>query len=380
MSLPEISWCSNCVYPSSSAIPLTFDADGVCSGCRVHRQKKSLDWDSRKKALLREVEPYRGVAGYDCVIGVSGGKDSYFQTHYVINELGLRPLLVTYNGNNYMEDGWHNLLRMKEVFNVDHLIISPAVGMLKKMNRLGFTKTGDMNWHAHCGILTVPMRIAAQFGISLVFWGEHGWTELGGMLSMNDFPEYTLRYRVDQGLRGYDWYDFVGDETEPITQKELEIYKYPTDEEIMNVDLRGLFLGNYDEWDAYKHTELVKKLYGWKESTAPFERTYRRISNLDDKYENGVHDYLKYIKFGYGRATDHACKDIRNGYMTREEAIGMVRKYDHIKPSDLYEWLDYVERDENWFWRVANNFRSPKVWKEIDGKWKKQNLWSDQDT
>ena len=118
-------------------------------------------------------------------------------------------------------------------------------------------------------------------------------------------------------------------------------------------------------------------MYGWKESSTSFERTYRRISNLDDKYENGVHDYLKYIKFGYGRATDHACKDIRNGYMSREEAINMVRKYDHVKPSDLYEWLDYVERDEEWFWGVANSFRSPKVWKENNGKWEKQNLWSD---
>jgi len=377
MDLPEITWCSNCVYPSSSAIPLTFDSEGLCSGCRVHRQKKSLDWDARKKTLLREVEPYRGGAGYDCVIGVSGGKDSYFQTHYIINELGLRPLLVTYNGNNYLEAGWNNLLRMKEVFNVDHLIISPSVGMLKKMNRLGFTKMGDMNWHAHCGILTVPMRTAVQFGVSLVFWGEHGWTDLGGMLSMNDFPEYTLRYRIDQGLRGYDWYDFLGDETELITEKELEIFKYPSDEEIMNVDLRGLFLGNYDEWDAYKHTDLVKRLYGWKESPIPFERTYRRISNLDDKYENGVHDYLKYIKFGYGRATDHACKDIRNGYMSREEAVAMVKKYDHVKPSDLFEWLAYVERDEEWFWRIANSFRSPKVWKENNGEWKKQNVWGD---
>jgi hypothetical protein len=140
--------------------------------------------------------------------------------------------------------------------------------------------------------------------------------------------------------------------------------------------LRGLFVGMYDRWDANAHSKLVKELYGWEESPVPFERTYRRMSNLDDKYENGVHDYLKWIKFGYGRATDHACKDIRTGYMTRAEGIEMVRKYDHVRSSDLYQWLDYVGRNEAWFDRIADGFRSPKVWLQDDsGTWRKRNIW-----
>ncbi len=375
--VPKVRYCTRCVYPSASAVPLTFDANGVCSGCRVHDQKKTIDWDERLKWLIDEVEPYRRSSGYECVIGVSGGKDSYYQVHFVKEKLGLNPLLVTYNGNNYLDAGWRNLMRMKDVFNVDHVIVSPSTDLMIRMNRLAFRMMGDMNWQNHAGIATVPMKTAVQYGIPLVFWGEHGWTDLGGMHSMHDLVEYTARYRKDQLLRGYDWYDMTGDAEEPISEKELECFKYPSDAEVDRVGLRGVFIGNYDPWDANAHVRLVRDRYGWEESPVPFERTYRRFSNLDDRYENGVHDYLKYIKFGYGRGTDHACKDIRSGYMTRAEGIEMVRKYDHVRSSDLYFWLDYVGRDEAWFDTIADTFRSPRVWTKDGGTWIKQNIWDD---
>lgn len=375
LSLPDITWCTRCVYPSSSAVPLSFDENGVCSGCRTHDQKKEIDWDERLKILLEIVAPYRRRTGYECIIPVSGGKDSYYQIHFVIEKLGLRPLLVTYNGNNYTDAGWRNLWRMKEVFKTDHIVISPSVDLLVRMNRLGFVKVGDMNWHAHCGIFTTPIQVAVRYNIPLMFWGEHGWTEVGGMLSRYDFPEFTYRYRVDQGLRGYDWWDFVGDEREPIADHEMECFKYPSDEDIHRTGIRGLYIGNFDSWDANAHTKLVIEKYGWEPMPVPFERTYRRMSNLDDRYENGAHDYLKWVKFGYGRATDHASKDIRAGVMTRDEGVRMVRKYDHVKSSDINFWLSYVNRDEPWFDRIADTFRSPKVWvKDGNGAWHKHTI------
>ena len=373
---PPMSWCKKCLYPISSAVALSMDGEGICSGCRIHEQKKSIDWDRRLELLIDEVEPYRRSSGYECVIGVSGGKDSYYQVHFVKEKLGLNPLLITYNGNNYLDAGWRNLERMKDVFNVDHYIMSPSTSLLVRLNRLGFKMMGDMNWHNHAGIATLPMQFAANLNIPLVFYGEHGWTDLGGMHSMHDFVEYTSRFRKDQQMRGFDWDNMICDEEEIISEKEMEVFKYPSDEQIMQVGLRGLFIGNFDPWDANAHMKLVTEKYDWKESPIPFERTYRRFSNLDDKYENGVHDYLKFIKFGYGRATDHACKDIRGGYMSRERGIEMVAKYDHVKPSDLYEWLEYVDRDEEWFTKIANTFRSPRVWtKNIGGNWIKANLW-----
>ena len=375
LSLPKITWCKKCVYPSSSAVPLEFDNNGYCSGCQTHLEKKDIDWDERLDYLLEIVEPYRKSSGYECIIPVSGGKDSYYQVDFVINKLGLNPLLVTYNGNNYLDEGWKNLMNMTDVFKADHIVIKPNTDLLVRMNRLGFRMMGDMNWHNHSGIFTTPIQVAVNYNIPLMFWGEHGWTEVGGMLSRYDFPEFTFRYRVDQGLRGYDWQDFMCDNEDFIEESELELFKYPSDEDINRVGVRGLYIGNFDPWDVGKNTKMVIEKYGWTPKQTPFERTYRNISNLDDRYENGAHDYLKWVKFGYGRATDHASKDIREGYMSRDEGVEMVKKYDHIKSSDIEYWLKYVDRDMEWFDNIADTFRSKKVWKQDEsGIWHKREI------
>ena len=164
--------------------------------------------------------------------------------------------------------------------------------------------------------------------------------------------------------------------TEQLTSQELLWARYPSDAEIEQVGVRGIFLGNYVPWDGNENAKLAMARYGWEASPEPFDRTYRRISNLDDMHENGVHDYLKYIKFGYGRATDHACKDIRLGMMTREQGIEMVRRYDHVKPRDLQRWLAYVGMTEEEFDRIADTFRDPRVCcKDAEGRWVKGNLW-----
>jgi len=374
----SIRWCTRCVYPSISAVPLEFDEAGVCTGCRMAEMKYRIppeEW-SRRRQLLREIfERYRSPNGstYDCVIAVSGGKDSYFITHLVKHEFGLNPVLVTYNGNNYLSVGWRNVHRMKEVFDLDHVFYSPGVEKLKKLNRLGLKIMGDMNWHAHVGITTLPVRVAAQFKSPLVIWGEHGYTDLSGQFSMNDFPEMSYRDRLEHFARGYEWTYMVG--MEGLTERDLIPYKYPSDQELFDLQLRGIYIGNYVYWEANEHAKMVMEKYGFEVNDEPFDRTYRRMSNLDDMHENGVHDYLKYIKFGYGRCTDHVCKDIRAGRMTRNEGIELVRRYDHVKPRDLNRWLDYVGMTEDEFDRIADTFRDQRVWRWEGGKWVKDNIW-----
>jgi len=370
-----MKYCTKCVYPSASAAPLTFDKNGVCSGCKVSEQKKDINWEGRTKIFKELVNKYKKEDNYDCIIPVSGGKDSYFQTYYITELLGLKPLLVTYHGNNYTKEGEKNLHRMRKIFDVDHIIFRPSKKLLVKMNRLCFKKMGDMNWHAHCGIFTYPIQIAVKFKVPLIIWGEHGFTDLAGMYSMNDFIEMTAKYRLEHAQRGFDWYDMIDDE-EGITEQDLLWAKYPNDKELENNKIRGIYLGNYIEWDSNKQTTLIKEKYGWEEAKQPFDRTYRKMSNLDDMHENGGHDYLKYIKFGYGRASDHACKDIRGGYMTREEGIEMVRKYDHVKPRDLKRWYKYTGMSEEEFDKIADTFRDRRVWwKDKKGNWTKVNIW-----
>ncbi|MDP3157114.1 MAG: N-acetyl sugar amidotransferase [Archangium sp.] len=379
-----VNYCSRCVYPSVAATPLTFDERRVCSGCRASEPKASINWSERFQWLRDIADEYRSNGNYDILIPVSGGKDSYYQTHVAVHELGLKPLLMTYHGNNYLPEGEYNLNRMREVFDCDHVIVRPSISTLVKMNRIGFKLQGDMNWHGHCGIFTTPIQVAVRYKVPLMMWGEHGFLDLGGMYSLNDLVEFTAKFRLEHALRGYDWDDFTdegleklgrGELKEGLREKDLLWAQYPSDDEIDAVGVRGIYLGNFVNWDANPQTKLVMEKYDWKPAEKPFERTYRQMSNLDDMHENGMHDYLKFIKLGYGRGSDHACKDIRAGHMTREQGVEMVRKYDHVKSSDLKRWLSYVGMAEAEFDAVSDTFRDPRVWWIQDGQWWKNNIW-----
>jgi N-acetyl sugar amidotransferase len=378
----KMHYCKYCVYPGSSAVPLAFDENDRCSGCRTASQRQEIDWMVCKKRFEQLIERYRSKDGtnYDCIIPVSGGKDSYFQIHIIKMVYGLNPLLVTYHGNNYTPTGMKNLINMREAFGADHIFFTPSIETLKVLNRLGMRMMGDMNWHAHAGIFTYPIRMAVQHNVPLMIWGEHGFMDLGGMHSYKDMVEFTFRYRHEHCLRGFEWSDFV--ETAPqynekLGKQDILQWIYPTDDEIERVGVRGIYISNYFKWDANEHGPLVVEKYGFKEAEEPFERTYRRMSNLDDMHENGIHDYMKFVKFGYGRATDHVCKDIRAGLMSREDGIRIVRERDHIKSNDLYRWLDYVGWSEEEFDRVADSFRDPRVWWIQDGQWWKDNIWGE---
>lgn len=379
----KMRYCKQCVYPASSAVPLAFGDDGICSGCRSASQRVDIDWDRRKKMFERLIEDYRCKDGsnYDCIIPVSGGKDSYFQIHIIKKVYGLNPLLVTYHGNNYTPTGMKNLLNMREAFDADHIFFTPSIDVLKAMNRLGMQIMGDMNWHAHAGIFTYPIRVAVQQNVPLMIWGEHGFMDLGGMHSYNDLVEFTYRYRHEHCMRGYEWYDILEKAEsfgEKLEKKQLIPWMYPSDEEIERVGVRGIYISNFFKWEANEHGKLMQEKYGFLPAEEPFERTYRTTSNLDDMHENGIHDYMKYIKFGYGRATDHVCKDIRAGILNRDTAIEIVRKMDPIKSKDLQRWLNYVDWTEEKFDAVADSFRDPRVWwKTEDGQWLKDNLWDE---
>ena len=382
-----VRYCKKCVSPEISAVPMGIDDDGICTACRVSEQVSDINWDDRWQNFVDLTNSYKSENNYDIIVPVSGGKDSYYQVHVVTKELGLKPLLVTYYGNNYLPEGEYNLHRMKEVFDCDHIIVHPGVDTLIKMNRLGLKVQGDNNWHAHCGIFTVPIQVAVRYKVPLILWGEHGFMDLGGMYSYNDFVEFTAKHRKEHALRGYDWYDFtdeglenlgMGHVKEGLRPKDLLWAQYPSDDEIDDVDVRGIYLSNFVKWDANDHTKLVIDEYDWRPAQQPFERTYRMMSNLDDMHENGIHDYMKFVKLGYGRGTDHACKDIRGGKMTRDEGIEVVRKYDAVKPyRDLNRFLEYVNMTEEEFDYIADGFRDPRVWRIENGQWVKDNIWGE---
>jgi N-acetyl sugar amidotransferase len=372
-----MKYCGMCLYPEVAVnLDLT---DNVCSACRTAIEFDKMSegfWLQRKNAFEKILSDKKSNLenNYDCIIPVSGGKDSYYQTHKIVTDYGLKPLLVTYHGNNYLPEGDYNRDQMRKVFDADHLVFGPSVEVLKKLNILGFEKMGDMNWHAHCGIFTYPIQIAVKFKIPLIIWGEIAW-DIAGMHDPEDYVEFSAKTRHEHGLRGFEWNSFLGDDNLGLTEKDLKWAQYPSDKEIIEAGVKGLYIGNFFKWDANLHTPLMQELYGWKPAEIPFQRTYRKMSNLDDRYENGAHDLLKFVKFGYGRTTDHASKDIRSGLMSREEGVELVKKYDHVISDDLNYWLDYVGMEKQQFWKKADSFRDPRVWWIEGDNWVKENLW-----
>ena len=165
-------YCTRCVYPEA-AVNIVFDDEGVCSGCRVAEEMRELAgegfWQERRRVFERIVEASRrGGSNWDCIIPVSGGKDSYWQTHLIKKVYGLNPLLVTYHGNNYLPEGQANLDRMRDALGIDHMTFGPSIDTLRKLNLAAFRRMGDMNWHAHAGIKIAPLRIAVQMNIPLM--------------------------------------------------------------------------------------------------------------------------------------------------------------------------------------------------------------------
>ena len=376
--MKKMNYCIKCVYPFAT-VNLNVDDDGICSACKTSESFNELDrsfWEQREKKFKKLISRYLkdNDSNYDCLIPVSGGKDSFYQAHLMAKEYGLKPLLMTYHGNNFLPEGDSNRDLMRHSFDADHIVWGPSVDVLKKLNRVAFKMMGDMNWQNHCGIVTSPIQIAVKFKIPLIIWGETNW-DISGMYDPDDFVEFSARVRHEHDLRGYEWYDMI--KHEGLKEKDMMWAKYPSDEEIIDVGVRGLYIGNFFEWDPNRQTKLIQEKYGWKSAEKPFERTYRKMSNLDDRYENGIHDLMKFVKFGYGRGSDHASKDIRTGYMTREEGVEMVRKYDAVVSSDLYHWLDYVDMTEDEFWSIADTFRDPRVWWIENNKWWKDNIWGE---
>jgi hypothetical protein len=340
-----------------------------------------VKWDRYLK-LINDTLAKSPDREYDLVVGVSGGKDSYFLAHHA-KELGLRPLLVTYYGNNYSAPGDRNLLSMAERFGLDHVIVRPSVSVLRSLNRLGLAIQGDMNWHNHCGIDTVPVREAVRRRIPLIFYGEHGFTDMHGMYKLEDEVELTLRGRVEHSLRGYDWHDFTSDglrqlgwecADEMLNEGHLRWAIYPNDKELTASPVRALYQNFFMNWDGHQNFRLASDVYGWEESDVQFTRTYRTYSNVDDIHENGIHDYLKFIKMGYGRATDHSSKDIRAGRLTRSEAVEIVKSMDHLVPSDLPRWELYTGVPREFFLEYCDSFRDPAVWSVKDSSWSKRDL------
>lgn len=305
-------------------------------------------------------------SAHDCIIPVSGGKDSHFQVQVLTEHYGMNPLLVHFNHVFNAPSGLRNLANLSEKSGRDLIVYQAGVGSVRKISRYMLETVGDLTWHYHAGIRTVPFQLAVQRNIPLIVWGEHGFAELTGLVSLEDFVEYTKWSRKEHDMRGVEAHELVGHNG--ITEHDIAPYVFPEDDAIEQLELRGIYLSNFFDWNAKAQAERV--IETWNFGTVSYERdrTFNLYAKIDD-HANDVHDYLKYLKFGYGRATDDASMEIRHGRMTREEGIAMVARYDAKEPSTLGFYCDFLGITVGEFYDLVASMRDPQVWEKKGADW-----------
>ena len=369
-----MEYCRRCVYPANARPGIILDEKGVCSGCRLIESRPVIDWDEREKMLIEILEKYRAYQReknnpYDCIVPVSGGKDSHFQVYILKTKYKMNPLLVCYNHTFNTAVGLRNLANLIDKMDCNLVRYTTAPGSAQRIASHMLKKVGDLTWHYHAGIMTFPIKAAVMYDVPLVVWGEEGFSELVGMHNQDDFVEFTKKKRQEHSMRGFEPEDLLNDPESGLTPYDLAPFFYPSDQELERVGVRGIYLSNFVSWNAHAQTQLVIKKLGF-ETAQKRERTFQIYGKIDDLHANGLHDYLKYLKFGYGRATDDASTEIRHGRMTREEGINMVREYDHVRPSDMDIFLRTVGMTDTDLLNMIEPLRDPSIWKkDASGQW-----------
>lgn len=363
-----LTYCRRCVMPDTKP-DLHLDEQGVCNACRSYEQRKEVDWDLRYKELLQTLERYRRRDGstWDCIVPVSGGKDSTYQVVRML-QLGLNPLCVTSSTCDLTPLGRLNIENLKHL-GVDHIEVSPNPQVRAKLNRVGLMQVGDISWPEHVGIFTIPVRAAVQFNVPLIVWGENSQNEYGGPAAAADNNVLNRRWLEEfGGLLGMRVTDLVGQEG--IETKHLIQYTYPSDEELSRVGVTGLFLGHYLPWDGLSNA-LIAQVNGFRTYDKVVEGSIVNYENLDN-HQTGIHDYFKFLKFGFGRGTDLACLHIRRGRLTRQDGLTAVRRLDGKFPWEylgkpLESILRPLDLTVDEFIRVCDKFTNKKIFKTEAG-------------
>lgn len=356
-----MKYCKRCLLPSTKP-GLTFNKDGVCSACTNYENRENIDWLAREEQLKKIFDKYRtSDDNWDCIVPVSGGKDSTYQVLTAL-KYGMTPLCVTGSTCDLSEIGRENIENLKNL-GVDYIEFSSNPVVRRKINYLGLVNHGDISLPEHMSIFTIPLRVAVKFGISLILWGENSVNEYGGDEKDAD-SDKIKKEMLDK------WNIYLGMTKEKLLDeykfKEKDILPFlpVKEEDILNAEIREVFLGHYLPWDGYTNA-MVAQAHGMKTFGKRVESTIVDYENLDN-YQTGIHDYFKYLKFGYGRATDIASLHIRRNRMSREMALELVKKYDGNFPwtyldKPLEKILENIGMDIDEFVDICDKYTNKDI-------------------
>ena len=354
-------YCIECVMPSSRP-GLSFDDSGLCSACRAYKNRRLVDYDKRWNQLEQLCDQYRGMNGpssYDCMIAVSGGKDSHYQTYIMKKVLGMNPLLVSVEDNfKPTNAGIHNIKNISEAFSCDVISLKPNLKAQKVISRYCFERYGKPTYMIDRYIYSYPLHMASKFNTPLLVYGENISYEYGGKDSVET---YSAKEQINNGVGS-------GIPIEELLQTgvsvmEMNFMRPPSSGVIEKLD--PIYLSYFVSWNSFKNYEIAKR-YGFHDLTHEWVRTHH-VEQMDqiDSAAYLVHSWMKYPKYGHASATDYCSRMIRYGMITREEAKELVKKHDHaLDPRSLREFCDFFGYSETEFWGIIDSHYNTEIFEK----------------
>ncbi len=392
----EVVYCRKCVISNQrpSSTPefknsanrkigtIGFSDDGVCEACQHSEFKHSgIDWNDREQQLLQLLDRYRSTDGsFDCLVPGSGGKDSCLQAHILKDKYGMHPLTVTWPPIRYTDIGWQNFRSWLDVGGFDNISYNQNPQVMKLLTRLSIENLLHPFQTFILGQKNFGPKIAAQLGISLVFYGENE-AEYGNPIadnnkSLRDSSYHSMKNRDGIRLAGVRYDELIRDHG--LSESDLSPYM-PADASLFDrteVDVH--YLGYYLKWTPQEAYYYAVEHTGFQANPFRTEGTYSKYNSLDDKID-GFHYYTTYIKFGIGRASYDAAQEIRNRHLTRKEGVALVKRFDGEFPKKYFqEIMDYIGMTPERFIELCDAGRSPHLWKKEDGQWKLRHpIWEE---
>lgn len=361
----ELQWCSNCVAMSTRP-RITFDQRGWCNACRWAETKRKLDWDARKQELLDLLDDHRSDgAGFDCLVPVSGGKDGSYVSYSLKHRYGMNPLTVTITPPLPLELGRRNLRAFTES-GYQLLTVNPDHDTMRELNRLGLIEMGFPYYGWLIAIHTAVTRVALAMDIGLIFYGEDGEVEYGGTTETARDPIYSFDYQKRIYLEG--GYDKVLAKSDA-SPTDAYFFTFP-DEDDATRPLDITHWSYFENWDPYRNYLVAKEHCGLQENPEGNPGTFTNFAQ-NDQALYPLHTYLMFLKFGFGRANQDACIEVRRGAMDRPQAVNLVRLYDGEFPEGYVEdYLDYYEMSRDEFGEVLDSWANDDILKRVEpGRW-----------
>ena len=362
-----VGLCSRCVTPVTSE-SATFDQAGVCSVChQIDYKREKIDWEARGRELDEMIEKHRGKYDYDCIVPFSGGKDSTYTLWYLATVKRMKCLVVSFDHGFYRPQLLQNRRLTLKKLGQDIIQFTPNWKLVRKLMYESLRRRGDFCWHCHTGIFSYPMRLAVKLEIPLIIWGEPT-GEYASFYSYDEREEVNeerFNRFVNLGITAEDMKGMLDDKVSDYVPDERDFlpYTYPSKASLRRLRCDSILLGYYIPWDVKKQVEIIKDELGWQGDQVegvPPQYDYEKI----ECYMQGVRDYLKYLKRGIGRTNHLVGIDIRNGRLSREEGLELMRRYDGKRPASLDIFLDFVGLSEAEFEEIARqHVVSPNSWK-----------------